>query len=95
LLQVIQLVDTVFQVYSLLLLARIILSWIPLPTSNQGIRAVITFIYDVTEPYLSIFRRVLPIASFGGVGIDFSPIIAFFVLGLVHNLVRAVLIQLL
>ena len=93
--QVIQLVDTVFQVYSLLLLARIILSWIPLPTSNQGIRAVVTFIYDVTEPYLSIFRQVLPIASFGGVGIDFSPIIAFFVLGLVHNLVRAVLIQLL
>lgn len=93
--QVIELVDTVFQVYSLLLLARIILSWIPLPANNTSIRSIIKFIYDVTEPYLSVFRRILPMASFGGMGIDFSPIIAFFVLSLIHNLVRGVLIELL
>lgn len=91
--QVVELIDTVFQVYSYLLLARIILSWIPLSTANASIRTVIKFIYDVTEPYLSIFRRILPVASFGGMGVDFSPIIAFFVLGLMHNLVRGVLIE--
>lgn len=38
--------------------------------------AVLTFLRDVTEPYLRIFRRILP--SFGG--LDFSPLVAVIVL---------------
>jgi YggT family protein len=38
--------------------------------------AVLTFLRDVTEPYLRIFRRVLP--SFGG--LDLSPLVAIIVL---------------
>jgi YggT family protein len=38
--------------------------------------AVLTFLRDVTEPYLRIFRRILP--SFGG--LDLSPLVAVIVL---------------
>ncbi|MGH2851372.1 MAG: YggT family protein [Solirubrobacteraceae bacterium] len=44
--------------------------------------AVLTFLRDVTEPYLRIFRRILP--SFGG--LDFSPLVAVIVLQAVARL---------
>lgn len=88
---IIELVDRAFQIYSLLLLARIIMSWIPLP-DGPAINAVSGFVYDVTEPYLGLFRRVLPMVSMGGAGIDFSPIIAFFVL---NSLLQPLVIQVL
>jgi len=45
--------------------------------------AVLTFLRDVCEPYLRLFRRVLP--SFGG--LDFSPIIAIVLLQLAGSLI--------
>jgi uncharacterized protein YggT (Ycf19 family) len=45
--------------------------------------AILGFLRDVCEPYLRIFRRILP--SFGG--LDFSPIIGIIVLQLVGTLV--------
>ncbi|MDP1808356.1 MAG: YggT family protein [Actinomycetota bacterium] len=91
---IIALVDEAFQIYSFLLLARIIMSWIPLPDS-PGLNTGVGFIYDVTEPFLGLFRRLLPMANIGGMGIDFSPIIAFFVLGLLRPVVIQVLTQIL
>ena len=76
---IIELVDTAFQIYSFLLLARIIMSWIPLP-DGPAINGVVRFIHDVTEPVLGLFRGLLPVANLGGMGFDFSPMIAFFVL---------------
>lgn len=89
---IIALVDTAFQIYIYLLLARIIMSWIPLP-DNPGLNTIVGFIYDVTEPFLGLFRRILPIANIGGMGMDFSPIIAFIVLQLLQGVVIAVLRQ--
>jgi uncharacterized protein YggT (Ycf19 family) len=45
--------------------------------------AILGFLRDVCEPYLRIFRRILP--SFGG--LDFSPIIGIIVLQVVGQLV--------
>lgn len=60
-----------FQLYSYMMIAWILMSWVPnLRYSKVG--AVLGYL---VEPYLSIFRRVIPAFS----GIDFSPIIAFFV----------------
>ena len=89
---VIELVDRFFQIYSFLILARIIMSWIPLP-DGPAVNTVVGFIYDVTEPFLGLFRRILPMANIGGMGMDFSPIIAFFVLGLLREVVLQVLAQ--
>jgi YggT family protein len=45
--------------------------------------AVLGFLRDVCEPFLRIFRRVIP--AFGG--IDFSPILAIFTLQIVNSVV--------
>ena len=59
------------QVYKYLLIANILMSWVPAIRNSQ----IGSWIAWVTEPYLSIFRRFIP--PIGGV-IDLSPIIAFF-----------------
>ena len=76
-----------FYVYTLILLAYIVLNLLfafgVRPPYNRGVDAVMTFLRDVSEPYLRLFRRILP--SFGG--FDFSPIIAFIVLGIVSRII--------
>lgn len=74
-----QVVSVAFEVYSWILIIRILLSWI----KHNPYQPIIRFIYEVTEPYLRIFRRVVP--AYGGV--DFSPIVAFFFLRIIEWIV--------
>ncbi|MEO1133244.1 MAG: YggT family protein [Cyanobacteria bacterium J06639_1] len=60
------------KIYMILLGGRILLSWFPVDWSNPVLSAVA----QVTDPYLNIFRSVVPPLG----GLDFSPIVAFFVL---------------
>jgi YggT family protein len=73
-------------VYILLIFAYIITSWIRLPYS-PWLNRIQRFLYDVCEPYLRLFRRVLP--SLGP--LDLSPIVAVFVLIILNQVVVAVL----
>ena len=83
-----------FNVYIWLLIIRIIFSWIPI--SGTGILEQIrSFVYDVTEPYLQLFRRALPMVNLGGMGMDLSPLIGFILLGIIHRLVISILQQVL
>ena len=66
-------VEVFIIVYSLLIFAYVITSWIRLPYSLNKLQR---FLYDVCEPYLRIFRRVLP--SLGP--LDVSPIVGVLVL---------------
>jgi len=75
-----------------MLLIKIILSWIPLP-SQPLLDQAVKVLDDLTEPYLNIFRRILPTANLGGAGIDFSPIIGFFVLEFIRQIVVSILLQ--
>jgi YggT family protein len=69
-------VSALFIVYLILIFVRILLSWIPRMPYNVYLRGVVTFIEETTNPYLNLFRRVLPpIGPF-----DISPILAIFVL---------------
>jgi len=74
-------------VYTLVIIAYILTSLafaagLRLPYSRWS-DAVLTFLRDVCEPYLRIFRRILP--SFGG--LDFSPIVGIVVLQLAGSLI--------
>lgn len=86
----VQVIDRAFQLFYIILLARIILSWIPIP-HNQFTAPILSFVFDITEPVLKIFRGILPMIGIGGMGIDLSPILAILVL----SVVRTLLVQLL
>jgi len=68
-------------IYELVLLARVVFSWLP-PHTRQN--PFYRFIFELTEPLLAPVRRALP--SFGG--IDFSPLLVF--IGL--HILRSILI---
>lgn len=82
-------VDTLVVVYLVLIFVRIIMSWIPRMPYNRYLNAVLTFVRDVTDPYLNLFRRFIPPLR---MGLDLSPIVATFVLlivgGIVSGLIR-------
>jgi YggT family protein len=82
-------VSALFLVYLILIFARILLSWIPRMPYNRALNAVVGFIHEVTDPYLNIFRRILPPVGGGGFALDLSPIIATFVLIIVWQIVVA------
>ncbi|HEY3018034.1 MAG TPA: YggT family protein [Gaiellaceae bacterium] len=73
-------------VYSLLILAYIITSWVRLPYSTW-LNRIQRFLYDVCDPYLRLWRRVLP--TFGP--LDLSPVVGVAFL----FILRAVLINIL
>jgi YggT family protein len=73
-------------VYSALIFAYVILSWIQVPYALSWLQR---FLYDVCEPYVRIFRRLLPPVG----PIDFSPVIAIAVLYLLRLLINRVLID--
>jgi YggT family protein len=68
-------VDVFIYVYVLVIFAYIITSWIRLPYS-PWLNRVQRFLYDVCDPYLRIFRRVLPPLG----PLDLSPVVAVVVL---------------
>jgi YggT family protein len=80
-------VDALFLVYIILIFVRILLSWIPRIPYNPTLSAIINFIHEVTDPYLNLFRRILPPIGGGGFALDLSPIIAIFVLFIVRAVV--------
>jgi YggT family protein len=80
-------VYAVFVVYTLLIIAYILSSLFfafggRVPYS-RGVNAVLGFLRDVCDPYLSIFRRFIPPLG----PLDLSPVIAIFLLQLVGRLV--------
>jgi YggT family protein len=80
-------VNALFTVYIILIFIRILLTWIPRLPYNQIVRSTVEFVAEVTDPYLNVFRRIIPPIGAGGVGIDLSPILAMIVLFIVQSLV--------
>lgn len=81
-------VGALYAAYLICILAYIITSWIPLPY-NVWLNRIQRFLYDVVDPYLRLFRRLLPQISLGGLGLDLSPIFAIIVLTVVYRLIQA------
>ena len=66
--------------YLILVIARIIIGWIPVKWP-RALRPIVVFIYDITEPLLSPLRRVIPVVPMGeGLGLDLSPAVLIFIL---------------
>lgn len=74
-------------VYILVILVHIVVQWLLAfglrPPYSRASSATLGFLRDMSEPCLRLFRRVLP--SFGA--LDFSPIVAILVLGIIDRVV--------
>jgi YggT family protein len=84
-------VSAVFLVYFILIFIRILLSWVPRMPYYPWLRTTVDFIHQVVDPYLNIFRRVIPPLGGGGMAIDISPILAIIVLSIVWRVVVALI----
>jgi YggT family protein len=80
----IALIRLLFQAFYVLLIIRVVLSWLP------GIRQdhpVVDFVYRVTSPLLTPIRRLMPPVG----GLDLSPLVAILLLTVVQSLVLGLL----
>ena len=68
--------------YLIAIIGRIILSWFPI-APDTPMATIFSFLYSITEPVLGPIRRILPPVGMGGMGLDLSPIVVTFTLGLV------------
>ena len=65
-------------IYSFILIIRILLTWFPGIDWSNGVLSALT---SITDPYLNIFRGVIPPIG----GFDISSILAFFLLNFIMN----------
>ncbi|MEG4350711.1 YggT family protein [Microcoleus sp. LAD1_D5] len=65
--------STFLQIYVALMIFRVLLSWFP---NINWYDPPFSILSQLTDPYLNLFRSIIPPLG----GIDFSPLIAFFVL---------------
>jgi YggT family protein len=85
--QIANYVEVLAWVYTVVIILYIVTQWIfaaglRVPYSRAS-NAFLNFLRDVCEPFLRLFRRILP--SFGG--LDFSPIVAIIVIQLAGRLI--------
>ena len=76
---ILDVVHAAFRAYFILIFVRIILSWV----RHNPYMPVFRFIYEITEPYLRVFRRIIPPIGM----IDLSPIVALLALQFIEYLV--------
>ena len=81
--------STFLQIYVALMIFRVLLSWFP---NINWYDPPFSILSQLTDPYLNLFRSIIPPLG----GIDFSPMIGFFLLqlalqltGLLPNLATA------
>lgn len=82
--ELISIVNTIFLVYIYIVIARVLLSWVP----HDPAQPVIRFIYEITDPVMAPFSRLIPPIG----GIDFSPIFVIFVIEIVRKITISLLL---
>lgn len=84
---IIQVVKTLIDFYSFLVLAYCLLTWFPI-RSGSLLEDIGMVLQSIVGPYLNLFRRFLPPMG----GIDWSPVLAILVLNMLETLVVRVLL---
>ena len=74
--------------YLFAILGRVLLSWFPL-NPHGAMATVAGFLITVTDPVMRRVRQILPAARFGGMALDFSPVIVIFGILILQRLLRA------
>jgi len=69
-----QLLCLALQLYVVLIIARILVSWFPI-SSGSALESIDSVLRMLTEPVLGPLRRALPPVRLGGMGLDLSPMV--------------------
>lgn len=80
---IVQILLLIINVFEIVLLLRVLISWFRLDPYNPLVR----FLYDITEPVLAPIRAVLPSTGM----MDFSPLVAFLLLFALRSAIRILL----
>lgn len=83
---IISIISTLFNLLELAILLEVISSWIPQIRDNKFVNTIHNFIYPVMEPLKTLQDRLIP-----GLPIDFSPIIAIFILDIFKRLILGII----
>ncbi len=75
--------NLLLEIIDVLILVRVLLSFFPTLQSSK----ISYFIYQMTEPILAPCRAILDRLGLGMGMMDFSPILAFILLGIMQNLI--------
>jgi YggT family protein len=81
----IRIIDGLLSVFYLLLVARIVLSWLPVRPGGT-LADIIGILYSVTEPVLAPLRKIIPPLPVGAMYLDLSPLILILLLNIVRGL---------
>ncbi len=80
-------ISAIIYVYIILILMHIVIQMLfsagLRPPYNRATNSVLQFLREVCEPFLRLFRRILP--SFGG--LDFSPLLALITLEIINSVI--------
>ncbi len=82
-------VKLAFGMYEFLIVARVLLSWFPVDPYNK----IVQFITDLTDPFLAKLESFMP--AFLLSPLNFTPIVALFLLSFAERLIVSVLVRLL
>ena len=75
------------------IIASILFSWFPNYPSSGVMQAIYDAVRAISNPILWPIRSRIPMLRLGGFGIDLSPIIAIFGLGIARSLLNIVIEQ--
>ena len=75
--------NSLFLVFSMCILVRILMSWVTIAPMRKWSQAVVQFFHDTTGWYLDLFRRMIPPVG----PLDLSPMVALIVLFIVQRTV--------
>ncbi len=80
-------INMVLRAFGYILLARVLISWLPVSRDNKAV----DLLYIITEPVLSPIRNMLSQSRFMNNSMfsmmDFSPLVAFILIGVIRNVI--------
>ncbi len=84
-------INLILKIFEAALLIRVIISWLPVSRNNRAV----DLLYAITEPVLAPIRNMLSRSSIMNNSMfsmmDFSPIVAFLLIGVLRNVIIIIL----
>lgn len=75
-------------IYQYIVLARVIITWLPIDRNN----AIVNLLFNVTEPVLAPIRNIIEKYSAGrNMMFDFSPIVVFLLIGIIRSILSTLI----